>query len=189
MKNLRKVVLKGCYGLTNDGISKFIYSLPNLSFLDVRFVKKLNNSILEAALSHETAIVIKCSDTNVDPVKFVYNHSATRKTNIDRDLYEYSVGNLKFETLASRRVTERFNDDIWDEDNGYFYMGSEFEDSDNESYFPGDSNQRKFADRNNGDQLVLEHLAGEDEDESDPDDFDDFINNEETEMYNELDEY
>lgn len=134
---------------------------------------------------------MKCSDTSVDPVKFVYNHSETSKTNIDRDLYSYSIGNLTFETLAYRRMTERYNDDIWDEDNGYYYMGSEFEDSDNESYFPSDSNTRKTAITNNGDRLILEHLAveGGDEDESDPDDFDDFINNDETEMYNELDEY
>lgn len=92
-------------------------------------------------------------------------------------------------------------DDVWDEDAGYFYMGSEFEDSDLEQYFPGEI--LVPADRQNNQQQQQQQESQKQEarpearrplhdlydDESDPDDFDDFINNDETEMYNELDEY
>lgn len=187
-------------------------SLPRLKFLDVRFMHKLDNSILDAALSNiTTPIYIRCSDTKVDPIKFVYDHPTTSKTLIDGDLYSYSFENLRFETFATMRHHQRLTpvaggDDVWDEDAGYFYMGSEFEDSDLEQYFPGEilipadrqnrqqqqqAQQQQESQKQEARPAEARRPLGDfyDDDESDPDDFDDFINNDETEMYNELDEY
>lgn len=166
------------------GLIKLINKLPNLNTLDVKFNNNVDNSVLEAALTLSNAMLLRCSDTKVDATKFVYDHPTTTKHVLDRDLFSYSLDRLRFETFASKRLDRHSYadddyDDIWDEDNGFFYMGSEFEDSDMEAYFPvQDETRRPRPAYDDFDQV-----------HSDTDDFDDFINNDETEMYNELDEY
>ena len=150
--------------------------LPNLSNLDIRYITKADNTIIESALdlvnsASQRKMLIKCSDTDVDPTKFVYNHMTTKKEVIDRDLYSYSLDGLTFETFQAKRIkTSGFHgdEDIWDDDVDEMYMGGDSEDSQMGGGFY--------------------NPAGNSDDE-DQDDFDDFINNDENEMYNELDEY
>ena len=150
-----------------QGISNALAKLSNLTRLDTQLNTQVTNSLLETALSLTyRSIYLVCYDTGLDMTKFVYEHgsAATRTELTERDCCLYECGNIKFEAFAPKRVKSlRAEVEAW-RDNGLYYIGSPL-----------------GSDDEYEDEFYLNH-----EDEED-DGFDDFINNEETEMLNELD--
>lgn len=165
-------------------------NLVKLNFLDVRFNPNITNSILDSALLLECKrnIEIICSDTSVDAAKFVYENPTCTQKSLDRDLYLYAFQNLKFEAFKSKKINGP-KENVWEDDFDYIESDDEDDALETELFM-------RYSTVENGPKVGGE---GEEDnkykhfdyyvDDDDEDDFDDFINNDENEMLNELDEY
>ena len=162
LNSLKILRIKGCTGLTNEGISKIIVKLPNLNYLDARCLHQVDNRTLDTALSIQNRhIYILCDDTRVDPVKFEYKYENAKKDLIDRNYFKFEYKNLVFEASMKNKI---MGSGAWKNE-----YNSDEENCWNFEYSPNDDN---FYDEDDEDF-----------------DFDDWINNEKQEMYEELDTY
>lgn len=172
------------------GIARAVEKLPNLNYLDVRFNERVDNLLLETALSLESRrkIYILCSDTNVDATKFVFTYEHTKQQLLDHMIYLFKYKNLTFESFKTNKLKSVNNKEpVWGENDagGFYYIGPS-SDEDDFVYAPNDPNTQNFNHHHQHYQPMYANYD-DDDDDHDEDDFDDFINNEETEMYNELD--
>ncbi len=178
-RTLKVLKIKGCPKLTNEGIANALAKLSNLTHLDTRLNTQVDNALLETALSLTyRPIYLICYDTGVDMQKFVYDHEGTRRTELsERDCFLYECGNLKVEAFVPKKP-KNFQEEleIWC-DNGLCYIGSPLGSEDEEDTGSG----HFYANYAPG------HVDIDDDEAEEEDDFDDFINNDETEMLNELD--
>ncbi len=142
--------------------------LINLTSLDVSNNYQVNNFLLESAinLENDRNITIYCNDTDVNTIEFEYKYPETIRKNLDFNYYSFKFKKLTFECGLTLRVSDiNKSNKIWKQD-GFYYIGSPVE-SDDDEYENFDDEGYNF-----------------DEIENDENFFDD---DEETEMYNELD--
>ena len=141
----------------------------------------MDNLVLETALLVAChPINILCYDTSIDTNKFIFEHENTEKWPLERHCYAFKYKNLNFEAFQ----TKKFNrtDDMTDVLNtdGFYYHGSPL-DSDEDDYEYGDhffNTYEPYAYTGN-------NMDDDDVDEN----LEEFLNQDENEMLNELDEY
>lgn len=184
-RSLRVLKIKGCSGLTNQGIANSLAKLTGLTHLDIRLNSQVNNNlVLETALSLDYRhINMLCYDTNIDTRKFAYDHASdVKRVQLGRGCVLFKCKNLEFEALESPMSGNKTyecidGEHVWtDPDGGIYFMGSDNEDDYDDMY--------DFeAPRASG----LDHRHDYQEDYDEDDDLEDFLNNDETEMLQELD--
>lgn len=175
--SLKVLKIKGCDKLTDEAISNTLSKLSNLNYLDIRLNSHVTNLVLETALSIDYRhIYILCYDTSVDTNKFLYDHENTTKDYISRGCFVFKYKNLKFEAFKPMNIKSVHDEmDIW-QDNGFYYIGSPLgSDEDDEECLS--NKYEPYAFNNNFIDNDFE------------DDLEDFLNNDETEMLNEMDEF
>jgi hypothetical protein len=125
-RTLTKLSIKSCARLSMYGLVKLVKQLPKLRYLDVQINTQIDNYLLDQLLithrstlsesdtdadvdadandnSHQhrnDQILVKCQDTRVNTVEFVYKHPSTVRTLIDYKLYRFEYRNLTFECTA-----------------------------------------------------------------------------------------
>lgn len=166
---LKVLKIRGCSKVTNEGICKAIEQLTQLNLLDIRSNYQLTNVILETALMTECHdIEILCSDTSISSVEFKYKYPETEKHLIDKNLLRFKYKHLTFELCDSNPFKKFALESKLMEDEGMIYFGS-----------PLDSEDEDLE----GDFFTY---IDDDEDYED-ENLEDFLNQDENEMYNELD--
>lgn len=134
--------------------------LGHLSYLDVAAVRNVDNSLLEKALHLENRkITINCNDTSISSLEFEKKYVKATKTRIDVNLYRYKWKNLTFEASYTQIIRKP----VVLGDHAYYLEG----------YSSSDSFD--FDDILDND----DHIPGDDLD---------FLDENENEMLNELDE-
>ena len=79
------------------GIIRACIRLPHLEKVKVENCKKIDNQLLEKAISFQQSIIIYCKNTSVHPDKFIAEHVDTKilETN-DNNEVKYVCKNLVF---------------------------------------------------------------------------------------------
>lgn len=193
------------------GIKNALVNLNRLELLDVKY-DCVDNTHLDLAIDIMTnnnpsnrMLTIYCDGGLIDTTEFIFKYPETIKSNLEYNYCRFKHGNLTFETSLKSQSTgasfarrHRAGESSWMDDTnnrGIIYIGTPSESDDDEALNFGNFNFKYMSENNNnngyeyGGKNYCEYDDDEEEEEDyGGDDLAEFDNNEQ-EMYNELDEY